>query len=219
MHRAADRLDRRQHPLRAATASRPAASSTTPISPCRSRSASAVGTATINEFDDASLERVVRRAEELAQAGAGKSGVHAGDREADLQAERHLRRHHRRDHAGIPRQGRRRLIGAVQGRQARRRRLPSPTARASRRSPTARATSATRSRPALDFTCTVRTDDGRGSGWVARNLGDVDKFDADERHPDRHAEGQALGRRQGARARQVHRDPGTGRGGRADLAS
>jgi len=31
---------------------------------------------------------------------------------------------------------------------------------------------------AMDFTCTVRTDDGRGSGWVARNLLDVAKFDA-----------------------------------------
>jgi predicted Zn-dependent protease len=30
---------------------------------------------------------------------------------------------------------------------------------------------------AMDFTCTVRTDDGRGSGWVARNLADVKKFD------------------------------------------
>jgi len=30
---------------------------------------------------------------------------------------------------------------------------------------------------AMDFTCTVRTDDGRGSGWVARNLLDVSKFD------------------------------------------
>ena len=31
----------------------------------------------------------------------------------------------------------------------------------------------------MDFTCTVRTDDGKGSGWVARNLGDVAQFDAD----------------------------------------
>ncbi len=30
----------------------------------------------------------------------------------------------------------------------------------------------------LDYTCTVRTDDGRGSGWVGRNLADVGKFDA-----------------------------------------
>jgi predicted Zn-dependent protease len=30
----------------------------------------------------------------------------------------------------------------------------------------------------LDFTCTVRTDDGLGSGWVARNLADVDQFHA-----------------------------------------
>ncbi|MBS0514800.1 MAG: TldD/PmbA family protein [Proteobacteria bacterium] len=30
----------------------------------------------------------------------------------------------------------------------------------------------------MNFTCTVRTDDGKGSGWVARNLADVAKFDA-----------------------------------------
>jgi len=30
----------------------------------------------------------------------------------------------------------------------------------------------------VDFTCTVRTDDGRGSGWVGRNLGDVSQFSA-----------------------------------------
>ena len=30
----------------------------------------------------------------------------------------------------------------------------------------------------LDFTCTVRTDDARGSGWVARNLADVGQFSA-----------------------------------------
>src|SRR5690606_10229952 len=30
----------------------------------------------------------------------------------------------------------------------------------------------------FDFTCTVRTDDGRGSGWVGRNLGDAKSFDA-----------------------------------------
>jgi predicted Zn-dependent protease len=29
----------------------------------------------------------------------------------------------------------------------------------------------------MDFTCTVRTDDGHGSGWVARNLADVARFD------------------------------------------
>ncbi|MCK9194948.1 MAG: TldD/PmbA family protein, partial [Nevskia sp.] len=30
----------------------------------------------------------------------------------------------------------------------------------------------------VDFTCTVRTDDGTGSGWVARNVIDVAQFDA-----------------------------------------
>jgi predicted Zn-dependent protease len=33
-------------------------------------------------------------------------------------------------------------------------------------------------RTGVDFTCTVRTDDGRGSGWVARNVEDVGQFDA-----------------------------------------
>jgi predicted Zn-dependent protease len=32
----------------------------------------------------------------------------------------------------------------------------------------------------LDFTCTVRTEDGRGSGWVKRSARDVAKFDARE---------------------------------------
>ena len=32
----------------------------------------------------------------------------------------------------------------------------------------------------LDFTCTVRTQDGKGSGWVKRSAGDVAKFDARE---------------------------------------
>jgi len=30
----------------------------------------------------------------------------------------------------------------------------------------------------VDFTCTVRTDDAQGSGWVARNLADVGQFSA-----------------------------------------
>jgi len=30
----------------------------------------------------------------------------------------------------------------------------------------------------VDFTCTVRTEDGRGSGWVRRDANDVSKFDA-----------------------------------------
>jgi predicted Zn-dependent protease len=30
----------------------------------------------------------------------------------------------------------------------------------------------------LNYTCTVRTEDGRGSGWVSRNLADVSQFNA-----------------------------------------
>ncbi|HEX5693248.1 MAG TPA: TldD/PmbA family protein [Arenimonas sp.] len=32
----------------------------------------------------------------------------------------------------------------------------------------------------VDYTCTVRTEDGRGSGWVTRNTGDINTFDPDE---------------------------------------
>ncbi|MGB9109637.1 MAG: TldD/PmbA family protein [Telluria sp.] len=32
----------------------------------------------------------------------------------------------------------------------------------------------------LDFTCTARTEDGRGSGWVTRSAGDARRFDARE---------------------------------------
>lgn len=32
----------------------------------------------------------------------------------------------------------------------------------------------------VNYTCTVRTEDGRGSGWVARNVEDVNQFDTDE---------------------------------------
>jgi predicted Zn-dependent protease len=32
----------------------------------------------------------------------------------------------------------------------------------------------------VNYTCTVRTEDGHGSGWVARNVEDVNQFDTDE---------------------------------------
>jgi predicted Zn-dependent protease len=35
-------------------------------------------------------------------------------------------------------------------------------------------------RTGLDFTCTVRTEDGRGSGWVKRSAGDAERFDPRE---------------------------------------
>jgi len=34
------------------------------------------------------------------------------------------------------------------------------------------------SQTGIDFTCTVRTEDGRGSGWVRRDAQDVNRFDA-----------------------------------------
>jgi predicted Zn-dependent protease len=62
----------------------------------------------------------------------------------------------------------------------------------------------------LDFTLTVRTEDGRGSGWVKRSVGDASKFDA-RAASDIAIEGTAFGGRQGAGAGPLHGDPGTGR--------
>ena len=63
----ADRLDRRQHPFRAQQRFHQRHRRTTPNWPCKSAFGKRVGMATINEFDDAALERVVRRAEDLAK--------------------------------------------------------------------------------------------------------------------------------------------------------
>ena len=45
------------------------------------------GTATINEFDDKSLEKVVRRAEDLARLAPEKPGVHADADQAGIQGQ------------------------------------------------------------------------------------------------------------------------------------
>src|SRR3546814_8854854 len=34
----------------------------------------------------------------------------------------------------------------------------------------------------FDYTCTVRIEDGTGSGWVSRNLADASQFDRSEEH-------------------------------------
>ncbi|AKC86640.1 TldD/PmbA family protein [Pseudoxanthomonas suwonensis] len=136
-----------------------------------------VGTATINEFDDAALARVVKRAEDLARLApenpefmpaiekqayrptptfsestaaidpAYRAKV-AADTIAPCKAEQLVA-------AGFLEDGQRFVAFANSkgnfGYQ--------------------RATD-------LNYTCTVRTEDGRGSGWVGRNLRDASEFDA-----------------------------------------
>ena len=135
------------------------------------------GTATINQFDDASLERVVRRAEELAKLSpenpefmpavekqsftptntfaASTATITpeyrarvAADSIAACKAEKLIA-------AGFLQDG--------QGFQA---------------FANSKGNFGYQKGSGLDYTCTVRTEDGTGSGWVGRNLDDVDKFDA-----------------------------------------
>jgi predicted Zn-dependent protease len=135
------------------------------------------GTATINEFDDASLERVVRRSEELARLAPEnpeympalekqayrpsptfspsvaaitpeyRAGV-AADSIGPCRAEKLVA-------AGFLADGQRFVAFA-----------------------NSKGNAGYQQSASLDYTCTVRTEDGRGSGWVSRNVGDAGQFDA-----------------------------------------
>jgi len=135
------------------------------------------GTATINEFDDASLRRVVARAEELARlAPENPEFMPAITRQAYQPTATFVDKT-----AGITPEYRaqvaadcivpcraNKLVAAGffnDGQSF------SSLANSNGNFGYQRATS-------LDFTCTVRTDDAQGSGWVARNLADVSRFSA-----------------------------------------
>ncbi len=138
-----------------------------------------VGTASINEFDDASLERVVRRAENLAKLAPenpefmpaiGKQDYKPSptfsastaaidpDFRAKVAADSIAPcRGHGLIAAGFLEDGN----GFV------------AIANSNGNFGYQKSTS-------FDYTCTVRTEDGRGSGWVGRNLKDASDFKADQ---------------------------------------
>jgi len=136
-----------------------------------------VGTTTINEFDDAALERVVRRAEELARLApenpefmpaigkqtykpsktfsAATAAITPADRAkvaadsiAPCKAEKLIA-------AGYLEDGQSFVAFA-----------------------NSNGNFGYQTSTSVDYTCTVRTEDGSGSGWVGRNLDDVSKFNA-----------------------------------------
>ena len=136
-----------------------------------------VGTTTINEFDDAALERVVRRAEELARLApenpefmpaigkqtykpsktfsAATAAITPADRAkvaadsiAPCKAEKLIA-------AGYLEDGQSFVAFA-----------------------NSNGNFGYQTATSVDYTCTVRTEDGSGSGWVGRNLDDVSKFNA-----------------------------------------
>lgn len=136
-----------------------------------------VGTASINQFDDASLERVVRRAEELAKLApenpeflsfVGKQNYRATDTYSEATAALTAEARAKIAEASIIPCRERGLIAAgfLEDGNSFFAHANSNGNFGYQRSTVA------------DYTCTVRTEDGRGSGWVASNVKDIGEFDA-----------------------------------------
>lgn len=135
-----------------------------------------VGTATINQFDDASLERVVRRAEDLAKLApenpefmpaVGKQTYRASETYSEATAALTAEARAKIAEASILPCRDKGLIAAgfLEDGNSFFAHANSNGNFGYQRSTVA------------DYTCTVRTEDGRGSGWVASNVKDVAAFD------------------------------------------
>ncbi|MEJ1097386.1 MULTISPECIES: TldD/PmbA family protein [unclassified Pseudoxanthomonas] len=137
-----------------------------------------VGTATINEFDDAALERVVRRAEDLARLAPenpefmpaiDKQTYTASPTFSDSTAAitPEFRAQVAADSIGPCRAEKLIAAGFLEDGQ-------SFVAFAN-----SKGNFGYQKATNFNYTCTVRTEDGRGSGWVGRNLKDASAFKAD----------------------------------------
>jgi predicted Zn-dependent protease len=136
-----------------------------------------VGIATINEFDDASLARVVKRAEELAKLAPenpefmpaiAKQAYKATD--TFVQSTADITPEYRAQVAAdciAPCKASKLVAAGFLSDGQRFSAIANSNGNFGYQKYTA-----------ADFTCTVRTDDGRGSGWVARNVADVKNFNA-----------------------------------------
>ncbi|MFA9218120.1 MAG: TldD/PmbA family protein [Sphingomonadaceae bacterium] len=137
------------------------------------------GTATINEFDDKSLEKVVRRAEDLARLAPEnpefmptpsgqvyKASNTFSQKTADIDPDFRAQ------------------VAAYSIENCRKNKLVAAGFFSDSTSFEAISNSnglfGYQQDTGLDFTVTVRTEDGRGSGWSRRSVGDVAKFDARE---------------------------------------
>jgi len=137
------------------------------------------GTATIDEFDDASLEKVVRRAEELAQLSPENPefmeplGPQMYD-EAITYSESTAKvtPEYRAEVASssiVPADAKDVTAAGFLNDSAGFSAIIN-----------SKGLFAYNQSTDVDFTVTMRTNDGTGSGWVKRDFNDVDKFDADE---------------------------------------
>ena len=136
-----------------------------------------VGTATINEFNDAALERVVRRAEDLARLAPenpefmpaiGKQAYRPTDTfsAATAAITPQFRANVAAESIAPSKADDLVAAGFLEDSQ-------SFVAFANSNGNFGYQTATN-----ADYTCTVRTADGSGSGWVGRNLGDIGQFDA-----------------------------------------
>ncbi len=136
-----------------------------------------IGTATINAFDDKSIEAVVRRAEELAQlAPENPEFVPAIEKQTYKPTGTFVEKT-----AAITPEYRAQ-VAADCIEPCRKDKLVAAGFFTDTHNFAAIANSkgnfGYQTATGMDFTCTVRTDDGHGSGWVARNLADIAKYDA-----------------------------------------
>ena len=133
------------------------------------------GAATINQFDDESLERCVRRAEELARlAPENPEFMPAIDKQAYKPSDTFST-----STAAITPELRAK-VAAESIAASKAQSLVAAGFLEDSRGFTAFANSkgnfGYQQITGMDYTCTVRTEDGRGSGWVGRNLRDADDF-------------------------------------------
>ncbi len=136
-----------------------------------------VGIATIGTFDDASLERVVRRAEELAQlAPENPEFMPAIDKQAYKPSSTF-----NEDTASLPPEYRTQ-VAADCIEPCRADQLVAAGFFIDNAGFVATANSrgnfGYQKTASADLTCTVRTDDEQGSGWVASNVAEIKNFDA-----------------------------------------
>ena len=136
------------------------------------------GVATINQFDDASIERCVRRAEDLARLAPENAEYMPV---LDKQAYRATPTFSAATAALTPEA--RAQVAAQSIAPCRAAKLVAAGFLEDGQSFYAFANSKGNSgyqrSTGMDYTCTVRTEDGRGSGWVGRNLQDSATFSAD----------------------------------------
>ena len=138
-----------------------------------------VGTATIDEFDDASLEKVVRRAEELAQLSPENPEFMAplGPQTYDeaityKESTANITPEYRAEVANSS-------IVPAAAKDVTAAGFLDDSAQFSAMI-NSNGLFAYNQSTNVDFTVTMRTNDGTGSGWVTRDYNDIDKFDAAE---------------------------------------